>query len=216
MENIFLDTVTKLSYDKKLNGERSKKLADKVCQLITEFENSYYQEDKKLKRVVLASGAAVTMMSALFSEAREVKKREKIASHLFRVPLEQVTGDCATFIASKENHCVYVNDFQYDASVSLDKMRNLKAIWGNAHLEKLHDFQNLNLRVVMGNTYVSDAENMEQIEKLRIITGDLHIGDLKVLDYLNDSIYIGGQVYHQGKIWTASEQKAKSKQKIKH
>ena len=56
-------------------------------------------------------------------------------------------------------------------------MRDLKAIWGDANLEKLHDFQDLNLRVVMGNTYLSDAENMEQINKLRVITGDLHIGN---------------------------------------
>ena len=198
MANLFLDAIVKLSSDAKLNGDSSKKLADKGCQFITDLRDSYYRDESQLKRIVMVSGAAVTTIGAIFLEAREIKKKEKLASKLFDVPLKSITGDCTKFITSKENYSVYVQDFQYDASISLDKMRDLKAIWGDANLEKLHDFQDLNLRVVMGNTYLSDAENMGQINKLRVITGDLHIGNLEILDYLNRSIYIGGHVYHDG------------------
>lgn len=214
MNNTILDNVILLSEDKTLNGEKFDKLAKKTCMLVERLDEDTYTMKDNIKRNLLVPITFATALKAIFQESYDIHRREKAASKVLGIDMKQITGDLATFIGSEKRYPFFVSDFQYDASVSLDRMDALKLIWGDANFEKLHDFNHLNsLRVVMGNVYTSTAQNPEGLKKLRIVTKDLHLEEFDNIDFLDESLYVGGNIYTKNGVLSLEDRKPLQKKK---
>lgn len=214
MKQETLEKIILLSENNKYKGIKTKKLYDQSCDLIAKANGDYYYESGKTGRALLLSKVFITMLRGLYQEEVDIKKREKAISSIFSISKDKVTGDYTKFIQSEQKYPIFVNDFQYDASISLSRLKKLKMVWGDANLQKLHDFENLSLEIVMGNVYTSTACNTKKMN-LKVVTGDLHIEDLKEMPNLNSLIYVGGKIYTKDGIISLDEFKQKTKQMIK-
>lgn len=215
MKKEMLENIILLAEDKKLNGQKFDKICDKGITLITKTNDMYY-EGNKVRSAFFASETFIVALRGVFQEVRDIKRREKVASKVFSIPSKYVTGDLTTFISSDEKCPVYVNDFQYDASVSLDRVAQLRMIWGDANLRKLHDFQWLkSLKVVMGDVYTSDAVNLDGMNNLEVVTGDLHFENLNEIPKCEKLSYVGGNIYSKDGVFSLEEIKTKACQNVK-
>lgn len=215
MEKEMLEKIILLAGDEKLNGKKFEKLCDKGATLIDKANDLYY-EGSKIKSSFCISETIVVALRGIYQEIHDVKKREKVASRVLSIPSECITGDLTTFISSDEKYPVYVSDFQYDASVSMDRVAQLCMIWGDANLRKLHDFQWLkSLKVVMGDVYTSDAVNLDGMNNLEVVTGDLHFENLKKMPKCEKLSYVGGNIYGKDGVFSLDEIKSKPLQSVK-
>lgn len=206
-----LQNIILLSEDETLNSKRLKKLYDKSADMMIQLSDTYDNAGKLTRILLLLSNTAVVVLRTFLQEHRDTQRRERVTSRVFDIPAEQVTGDLTSFITADTNMKVYVNDFQYDASIPLRKMAAVKLIWGDCNLRKLHDFQWTNsLEVTMGNIYTSDTENLDGFHNLKVVTGDLHLEGLEQLPTFENLIYVGGKVYCQDGIKTLEELKGEN------
>ena len=206
MDNEMLSNIIILANDKKLNGEKLKKLMEKECRLVNEINKSSFKRADKIKKSLLLPMTFITGLKALYQEDYDIKRREKILSQVLNVNPEFITGDFVTFVDSPRCYPFFVDDFQYNGSVSLDRMKTLMLVWGNADLKKLHDFSNVSsLKVVMGDLYISTGKNTDGLSNLDVVTGDIHMEQIDNVDFLNSSLYVGGNVYTKQGIYKMNE-----------
>lgn len=196
MDNTTLSHILELSEDKTLNGAKLKRITEKCSNLIAKMNEGTDTILGNTQRCMLLPVAFVMGLRGCYYEIHDRKRREKAFSKMFDVNPEMVTGDLTTFISSDTRFPYFVDSFQYDASVSLDRMKALAVIWGDANLQKLHDFNYATgLNVVIGDLYTSTAINPSGLENLQVVTGDMHMEQFDDLDFLNESLYVGGKVY---------------------
>ena len=196
MDNNILCNVIMLAEDQTLNGQKLEHITSRCCELVAKVNEDSYTILDNAKRCVLIPAAFVMGLRGIYREFKDIKKREKIVSKVFDVNPRNVTGDLTTFISSQTKFSHFVDSFQYDASVSLDRMQSLEFVWGNVDLRKLHDFGYAkSLNVVMGNFYASTAINPEGLKQLQVVTGDMHMEQFDNLDFLNSDLYVGGNIY---------------------
>lgn len=207
-----LYSIILLAEDKKLNGEKLKKICDKGINLISELNKVY--DHNKIKRAVLVPQVLLTTVKGLIREQYEIKRRKQIASHVFSVKEDLITGDHSEFISAKNNnYTIFVNDLSFDATIEPSRMQDLEIIWGKADFKKLHDFKTLSsLEIVMGDIETSTAENLEGLSNLKIVTGDIHAERLDNIEFLKGLDYLGGKIYHKEQ--EISLEQLKEKQKI--
>lgn len=196
MNNSTLNDIIILAEDKTLNGDKLKKLTEQGCRLVSVMNEESYSLFDTVKKKALVPKTFITGLKAIYQEIHDIKNREKVVSRVFNFDSNLVTGDLATFIGSKTRFPYFVDSFQYDASVSLDRMDSLKFVWGDIDLRKLHDFSHVkSLNVVMGDFYASTAKNPEGLQSLQVVTGDMHMEQFENVDFLNPSLYVGGAIY---------------------
>lgn len=196
MDNEKLYNIIMLSEDKKLNGEKLRKISMKCCDLIEKINDDSYSALGNARRCILMPVAIVTGMRGVYQEFLDIKRREKIISKVLDVESKLVTGDLTTFISSDTRFPYFVDNLQYDASISLDRMQALKLVWGDIDLRKLHDFSYVkSLQTVMGDVYISTAENIDELKHLQVVTGDIYMEQLDNISFFGDSLYVGGMIY---------------------
>lgn len=205
-----------LAEDKKLNGEKLNKICDKGVSIISEVNEAYYNHNK-IKSAILVPQAFFTIVQGLIREQYEIKRRKQIASNVFSVKEDLITGEHSEFISEKNNkYVVFVNDLSFDATIEPTRMEDLEIIWGKANFKKLHDFKNLSsLEIVMGDIETSTAENLEGLSNLKIVTGDIHAERLDNIDFLKGLEYLGGKIYHKEQEFSLEQLKEKQKVNIK-
>lgn len=205
-KSVLIKKVIRLANNKKLNGTKSKKLTAKSCELAYRLKELYHDDKSKVKKTFLGLRAFTYAMRGFSNEKLEIRKKKKIAAGLFSVSKDKIAGDYELFIMSDENVEIYVNDFQYDASVPLRNLTKLRIIWGDVNLQKLHDYKYLNqLSIIIGDVYMSDAINVDGAKNLEIVTGNIYAERLKDIDELKGLSYVGGRIYHEGKILALDE-----------
>ena len=210
MDNSMLSNIIVLAEDKKLNGDKLERITAKCSDLIVKANDDSYTIVGNIKNSVIISIAFVTALRGIYHEFQDIKRREKIASKVFNIDSRLVTGDFTTFISSATKFPYFVNRFQYDASVSLNRMQALELVWGDADLRKLHDFSYArSLKVVMGNFYASTANNPEGLKQLQVVTGDMHMEQFDNLDFLNPSLYVGGNIFTKNGVYEIQSCKKK-------
>lgn len=196
MDNSTLNDIIMLAEDKTLNGDKLRKLTEDGCRLVNVINEEPYSFFDTVKKRVLVPKTFIIGLKAIYQEIQDIKNREKIVSRVFNFNSNLVTGDLATFIGSKTRFPYFVDSFQYDASVSLDRMDSLKFVWGDVDLRKLHDFSHAkSLNIVMGDFYASTAQNPEGLQNLQVVTGDMHMEQFENVDFLSPSLYVGGAIY---------------------
>lgn len=202
MDNNMLSNIIVLAEDKKLNGDKLERITTKCCNLIVKANDDSYTIVGNAKKSIIMPIAFVMGLRGVYHEFQDIKRREKIASKVFNIDSRLVTGDLTMFISSTTRFPYFVNRFQYDASVSLDRMQALEFVWGDADLRKLHDFSYArSLKVVMGDFYASTANNPEGLKELQVVTGDMHMEQFDNLDFLNSSLYVGGNIYTKNGVY---------------
>ncbi len=212
MDNNLLEKIVSLTEDKYLSGQIYKEKFDKYLDFYCKVNDSYDEFSKVKQGLLLLKGNALVL--DLFIEGSNVKKsKRKRISEVFGISRDKITGDFSTFLNSKSNYEVFVDDFRYSALVSSDKLSHLNIIWGNADFRKLHNLENLeNLKVVMGDVYITDAINVGGLSHLEVVTGDLHMEQLDCIDFLENLSYVGGKIYtRDGIIGIKTVEKVKSK-----
>lgn len=189
-------------------------VSDKYNSLLElEYSDSIYD---KIKGYLITGNLFSTIVKSIMIEEMEISQKTKMASKLFNISKDKITGDLEKLSSPINNIRIFVNDFQYDGSVSLDKLSKLNVIWGDTNLEKLHDFKYLkSLRVVMGDLYIGNFVNEDSISKLKVVTGDLHIENLNNTDLVDNMIYVGGNIYLGNEVKTLDEIKSKGRQYIR-
>lgn len=211
MKQEMLENIILLAADRKLNNQKFDKLCDKGAAIMDKISGG-----GNVKAALYMPEATVVTLRGIYQEVQGIKRREKIASKTLSIPSKYITGDLATFISSNEKYPVYVSDFQYDASVSLDRVAQLRMIWGDANLRKLHDFQWLkSLKVIMGDVYTSDAINLDGMNNLEVVTGDLHFEHLSETPKCEKLSYVGGSIYSKDGVFSLDEFKPKACQHVK-
>lgn len=212
MKTEMLDKIILLSEDERLNGKIYNDKFDHYFDFFYETNDSY-DECSKIKRGLLLVKNSTMILDLLVENINIKRLRKKILSGLFDIPKDKITGDFSSFLKKESHYEVFVDDFQYSALVPNDKLSSLNIIWGDANLQKLHDFEKLtNLKVVIGDVYTSDAINTNGLNNLEVVTGDLHIEKLDCINDLKNLIYVGGKIYTKnGIVDHHAKKKVKSK-----
>lgn len=211
MTNEKLSSIIIFASDKKLNGEKFKKICDKGCDIL----NREYDRGNQfsLGRLIDLPRLCVLGIRGVYHEYMDSKNRELIASKLFNVPRDEVTGNLVNLTDSIQNYSVFVNDLRYTANIFKENLESLNVIWGNADLRALDDFKYVkNLNVVMGNIYMSEkTEGFELLDNLEVVTGDVYAERLSGLEPLTKLQYVGGKIYNKGNVYTLDELKDNKK-----
>ena len=197
MENNVLGNIMLLAQNPEFGTDKLNGLMDRGCEVLEYIRGASLTMSESIRRTVSIPQFFVLLFRGGLEKHKVISRRVKAISKVLEVDSTLVTGDLTSFIKSDINYSYFVSDLQYDASVSLDKMASLELIWGDAHLEKLHDFSYLSsLRCVIGNLYATTAENVEGLRGLGVVTGDVHLEqfDMEQISFFF-FFHISGRIY---------------------
>ncbi len=215
MTDTKLSNIILLADDSRLNGGKLKKICDKMCDIID-------RDDERMRRVSIGraidfSRFCVLGIRGVYHECIDFKIKEKVATKLFGVSRDKVTGNLATFIHSEQNFSILVDDIRYGAEISKKKLEHLKAIWGSVDLCALDDLKYLQkLKVVMGDIRMSSKNrNLDMLNNLEVVTGNVYADGVDGMLTLPNLKYVGGNIYNNGNVYTLDGLKNDKKQFVK-
>ena len=192
MMSINVEKILYLSDNKIVNRQKSKRIMDRGTLALSNVLSS-------TKKVWYLPLSIYYIVNAILTEEKETKEKTQFLINNFSLCRSDITGSVTSFIESSGNIKAYVNDFQYDISIKDSSIKNLSIIWGDAYLEKLHDFSKLEqLKAVIGDCYTTTGDNIDYLKNIDVITGDFYTKDEKIIDAIKD-IYIGGNIYNESK-----------------
>lgn len=192
MMSINVEKILYLSDNKIVNRQKSKRIMDRGTLALSNVLSS-------TKKVLYLPLSIYYIVNAILTEEKETKEKTQFLINNFSLCRSDITGSVTSFIESSGNIKAYVNDFQYDISIKDSSIKNLSIIWGDAYLEKLHDFSKLEqLKAVIGDCYTTTGDNIDYLKNIDVITGDFYTKDEKIIDAIKD-IYIGGNIYNESK-----------------
>lgn len=194
-----LDIIILLCEDENLNGKLYKDKFNDYCDFFDSVND--YDEFNKVNWGFFLAKISALILDLTIDSSKIRRSKRKIVSELFGIDKDKITGNYSSFINSKVDYEVFVDDFSYSAVVPKDKLNRLSIVWGNANFQKLHDLENLhNLKVVMGDVHFSDAINVENFTNLEIVTGDVYLDDIDSVRILDNLSYLGGDIYIRGEV----------------
>lgn len=192
MTSINVEKLINLSDSKIVNRQKSKRIMERGTLALSNVLSSK-------KKALYLPLSIHYIVNGILTEEKAAKEKAQFLINNFSLCRSDITGSATSFIESNGNIKVYVNDLQYDVSIKDLSIKNLSIIWGDAYLEKLHDFSKLeHLKAVIGDCYTTTGDNVDYLKNIDVITGNFYTNDERIIDAIKD-IYIGGNIYNESK-----------------
>lgn len=148
------------NYIKKLKNNK----LDGELSLVKYCDKAVYMMESKseIKRIK----ACILIIKAMISEIYEVTARKKYMSKVFKCNIKNIAGDIDELIELKENTYLYATDFTYSAIINDEWLKNIRVIWGNAYLYSLDDINKLQtIKYITGDIFYKN--NVYTFEELK-------------------------------------------------
>lgn len=153
-----------------------------------------------------AAGVVVFGLSAAALGAWDTRKQRKRLCEILRCPRDEVAMDLNELSAGGSAVRYYGGSLTYSASVSKEWLRNLRLIFGDAHLEALDEMGCLSrLKSVWGSVYFSRCADLRGAS-LAVIKGDLHGEKLENANGLERLVFVGGDIFYKDQRFSSLEE----------
>lgn len=168
----------------------SDRLAEKASDAMMRSEDG-------LKGVFNAVKLVLFGLPYIVVDKMAASKKKKRLCNLLHCSPEEIAMDINK-LAEKQAHIKYYGDsFTYSVATPKKWLKNIRMIFGDAHLEALDEMACLaSLNSVWGSVYVSRCTDLQGLN-LAIIKGDLHGEKLKSANGLEKLIFVGGTIFYQ-------------------
>lgn len=191
-------------YEYRLRYERKGRLSHRLA---GRASTSFHSGRTGLLSLMDGLGTFFFGTSAIAAEWLEMKRTRKNLCRILDCQPEVVAMDLDELNGERKRGDrkarYYGDDFTYGAEVRKEALKNLRGIWGDAHLEALDEMTCLNrLRSVWGSLYVSRCVDLEGLN-VRIVMGDLHGEKLVSPHGLQGLVYVGGGIYYQDRCFAS-------------
>lgn len=142
-------------------------LVDKVSSGLMHSEND-------LRSVLLSVKLILFGLSAIAVDVTETSRKRKKLCAILRCSPEEIAMDVNELAQKREHIKYYGGDFTYSAAVAKGWMKNIRLIFGDAHLEALDETSCLgNLESVWGNVYFSKCTDFTGLKQLAFVNGNI-------------------------------------------
>ena len=196
MDNAMLEKIVLLADIKKVHDDDFNKLMEKGARQLGKLDDAYYEKYGPIKYALRMPAAYMTAIKCINKSRVIAPKRKNLIVEHLGVPAELVALDDAQLKTPNTQFTCFANDLYYDGTIPSESLESIKLIFGDANLQKLHDFSSLtSLEAIIGNLNATTATNSNALENLKVVTGDLHVEQMTDLSFLSGIEYVGGSIY---------------------
>lgn len=127
-----------------------------------------------VRSVFKAAQLVLLGLSAIAADVAETSGKRKKLCAILRCRPEEIAMDVNELAQKRERVKYYAGDFTYSAATPKEWLRNIRLIFGDAHLEALNDMSCLcQLKSVCGGIYFSRRADFTGLRQLAFVKGTI-------------------------------------------